>query len=76
MQYDYDGLHPTLNNRKYGRDEPPTLRVDRIRNPHIVLYVGNHDDLATPQDAQWLADNVPAVEEMINLDTDHSGINY
>lgn len=65
-----------MNMLAYGSDEPPEIKVSKIKKTNIVLYVGKRDKLATLEDSEWLENEVSAVVERIEIDSDHTEFNH
>lgn len=42
------------NMEKYGQEEPPEYDLKKIKDAKVLLITGSKDLLATPQDSQWL----------------------
>ena len=48
----------SLRRRMYGSSIPPDYHLSMVRTP-VLLYWGNNDWLATPEDVENIAQNLP-----------------
>ena len=59
QQYDYGS--DSANRAVYGTTTIPKIPIENIKKVPIAYFVGLHDDLADPTDAQHSYDQIPTV---------------